>query len=481
VSQYDRDLAYAEFLKPNSKIRLMFATTCLGMGVNFKDVARVVAWKIPITKSLGDVWQRLGRGGRGEGVRSQAYIMLPYWLFDMEGMCRPSTQPLSTQPPATKRVQAPVRTKGMQNQLPVDRARLRSYLSQCTTPSDISDAEDNSQELLATQSDTEPHNSQGSGPRLRPRYWTKAEVEQRSNIPASWLLMVNGTCHRQGFLKDLGEDKLMPCERPSVAKDSCCSACNPMLLPLLTFPPPQAAVVGVLRSGTHAYSIFLLVEAYAVQRAVTLFGREHARCPIPAGAYMARDCRLALIYALVAAIPEGTSTTPMVTGDIAFNAMCEKVPLLASWDPRDTECSILMLALVEIKRMALINFVEYSDSVRQRRDSRRAVLQQAGDVASSNPVPTGIPLDVLCRQRDNEVALEVAERVADYTQVPCSSTTGSSIRTPKRRPLQERDVNEANKKQRTPRLETSTLTFTPTSSRGRKRTLTSKGQENYQV
>ena len=55
VAQYDRDRAYAEFGKPYSKIRIMFATTSLGLGINIVDVVRVVTWRIPITKSLGDI------------------------------------------------------------------------------------------------------------------------------------------------------------------------------------------------------------------------------------------------------------------------------------------------------------------------------------------------------------------------------------------------------------------------------------------
>ena len=63
----------------------MFATTSLGVGVNIEDVARIVTWNIPITKSLGDLWQRLGRRGRGQGRNSLAIVMLPFWLFDSEG------------------------------------------------------------------------------------------------------------------------------------------------------------------------------------------------------------------------------------------------------------------------------------------------------------------------------------------------------------------------------------------------------------
>jgi Lhr-like helicase len=56
----------------------MLATTSLWMGINISDVDGVVLWKFPIKKDLANYWQRLGRGGRGGGRTSKAYIFLPY-------------------------------------------------------------------------------------------------------------------------------------------------------------------------------------------------------------------------------------------------------------------------------------------------------------------------------------------------------------------------------------------------------------------
>lgn len=499
VAQYDRDLAYHEFLKPHSKIRIMFATTSLGMGINIPDVARVVTWKIPITVSLGDLWQRLGRGGRGAGLTSKAYVMLPYYLFDTEGTCRPEARPST---PAGSPGPSRAR-KGMRNQLPSDRARLRSYLSQCTTPGDVSDPEDGSQELLTTQSDAEPLDSQDSGPRRRPRYWTKAEMEQRNRLPEPWLRMVNNSCHREGFLMDLGEGKLAPSERQSVAKDRCCSACNPALRPTITFPPARPTPLSVPRSSTHAHYIYQLVEAFAVRRATALFSGDHSQFPMPPGAYMPRSCRLELVYALVGAIPEPDAAAPLVTDDMAFNAMCVKVPSLASWDLRNTEYRLLMCALPDIKRTALDDFMKYSESIRQRREDRhknqsRDDSRAGGESQSSE----SMTLEDLRRQRDDEVAIQVAEEVAVQAAAVPSNLTASIpgllstshrtcriAQTPKRRsPLRECGASRVNKRLRqadtaldaTPKPTTATLSFTPLSSRGRIRTLTPKGQENYQ-
>ncbi|KAF1975380.1 hypothetical protein BU23DRAFT_379485, partial [Bimuria novae-zelandiae CBS 107.79] len=58
--------------------RFMFATTSLGIGMNFPSVERVITMKLPITKSLGDLYQQIGRGSRGPGQTSTSYILLPY-------------------------------------------------------------------------------------------------------------------------------------------------------------------------------------------------------------------------------------------------------------------------------------------------------------------------------------------------------------------------------------------------------------------
>lgn len=67
VSKHNRNTCYATFQQALSATRIMIAITSLGMGVNVLDVERVCIWKFPIGKDLGNIWQRLGRGGQGHG------------------------------------------------------------------------------------------------------------------------------------------------------------------------------------------------------------------------------------------------------------------------------------------------------------------------------------------------------------------------------------------------------------------------------
>jgi hypothetical protein len=84
------------------------------------------------------------------------------------------------------------------------------------------------------------------------RLWTKAEMEARNSLLSSWSAMVNDTCHRNGFLRDLGEFKLNESERQTVDKSVCCSACNPDLNPDIIYPPACRKAPAAPRAGTLA-------------------------------------------------------------------------------------------------------------------------------------------------------------------------------------------------------------------------------------
>ena len=124
VAQHDKDVRYAEFKSASSQIRIMVATTSLGMGVNVPDVERVVVWRFPLGKDLGDVWQRLGRGGRGPGRRSEGFIFLPYWAFDSQGKERPAKEGGAGE--GYSSLSSPKRGRQHRHQLPSTRRAKRS-------------------------------------------------------------------------------------------------------------------------------------------------------------------------------------------------------------------------------------------------------------------------------------------------------------------------------------------------------------------
>jgi superfamily II DNA/RNA helicase len=99
--QIDRDSILSEFGQPNSKVRILVATTAFGMGLDVPDVKVVVQFKAiraeikrRATETLVkqqntssilccDLWQRIGRAARGSGISGIAYVCLEYsWWSD---------------------------------------------------------------------------------------------------------------------------------------------------------------------------------------------------------------------------------------------------------------------------------------------------------------------------------------------------------------------------------------------------------------
>ena len=77
TSGYDKDRILDEFRKPDSHIRILVATTAVGLGMNLPDIKRVAVYGLLITMDLGDLMQRLGRAARAAGVIGDAIIFLP--------------------------------------------------------------------------------------------------------------------------------------------------------------------------------------------------------------------------------------------------------------------------------------------------------------------------------------------------------------------------------------------------------------------
>lgn len=71
--QHNKDVIIQSLSSPNGIVRVVFATVALGMGVNFKDINRVIHYGAP--QSLVDYFQESGRscGRSGEAAKSVVY------------------------------------------------------------------------------------------------------------------------------------------------------------------------------------------------------------------------------------------------------------------------------------------------------------------------------------------------------------------------------------------------------------------------
>lgn len=528
VSQYDRDATFHEFLKPTSKVRVVFATTTLGMGINIPDVDRVVTHDLPITNSVGDLWQRLGRGGRGEGRTSEAHVLLPYWLFNTEGkepVARPDASQADSQSiPLSQQL---TQKRPFRNLLPSDRFAARytvSQLSQSMTPGDLSDIEDDTARGGRDGCDDDDYETIDSyADNSKKKEWSVQELKNRSNQPVAWFNIVNGSCHRRGFLRELGELKLPLQERRQVPKNVCCSACNPSLRIKLVYPPPQLGDIKKPRSGSHAAFILDQLDAFALKRATDLFSTPNTGYPMIPALFLDKIARWRLSHQLVDVDPV----------DMTSAQMCEMFPFLSGWPLLLNEGEGLARKLFDIRKVALD---QRAQSMQTKADKRRAKLAQEACLQQSPSTTIVAPVDSTEAARDQTMQLdnEAAMRVAEFDAIPgrlvypvlpairrrvnvshpttpfsahrnhefnadiglltpLSQTSKKrshhmSTRTMQSRsPLSELKLADSNKRPKrtsivtpgTPKSNKPLLTFTPTSSSGRKRVLSEKGKESY--
>jgi len=406
VQEYDRTIRYEEFKKSSSAIRIMVATTSLGMGVNVPDVGQVVLWKFPITKSLADHWQRLGRGGRGYGRTSKGYIFLPYWAFNTEGVNKPENEQPQLQPDAPqKATRRPYR-----NRLPADRAIARSQLANGHTPGDASDTESISSQISASTQAPAPVNKATTT-----KFWSKAEMSHRAGLSAVWMEMINGICHRKAFLTYLGENKLPLQVKTRVPPDQCCSRCNPALLPTLTQAPDTPQPITQPRSGSRPYIALTLINKWAATQAEALCG-VNRRFPLPPDGYMNKLCRwqLAYIYKL----------RPDFWDTLTFDRLCIKAPLLQTWPYREKAGDLLVEQLQDFVQKVDNLYTEMMDARNAKKQQQLQELQGRHDRAPNISVSD---YNAAIRKRDDTLAAQVARREAlRAAQMRATETAGGN-------------------------------------------------------
>ncbi|OTB19485.1 hypothetical protein K445DRAFT_42905, partial [Daldinia sp. EC12] len=81
----DKQRLYDDFAGEQSPCRIMFATVALGMGMDIRDVRRVVQFGAIASGDLADLIQRFGRAARDGKTAAKAYFFVPYWYFKSLG------------------------------------------------------------------------------------------------------------------------------------------------------------------------------------------------------------------------------------------------------------------------------------------------------------------------------------------------------------------------------------------------------------
>jgi hypothetical protein len=339
VAAFDQKARYEEFIKPDSKIRIMVATTLLGTGINISDVEQAVIWDIPLDPSIEELWQRIGRIGRAPSLQGTAYIFLPYWLFDSEGVERP-TKEIVVPAPTPVQQSGARKTRGRRT-VQVQQSNLQSRnfqpsqssrLRYAPTPGDASDVESlassrtSNADSVAGLLDDEDNSYAVDG---RP-YWNEREVLWRAAVDKVWLWLPNCGCKRVPILNNIGESELPPgvqTEKPRFCCDWPGHGLS-WLTPDLELPPKDDSEQTISRpkAGSRAWFALERIDEWAIRCAEEIFCTDESRFRMPAAAFMSDEVRwrLTTFYS--------TSNRFVLRLTTSFSDLCEHITQLRDWE-----------------------------------------------------------------------------------------------------------------------------------------------------
>src|SRR5579871_2418787 len=201
TADLDRQRRLTEFMKEDSQIRILVATTSFGMGMDVPDVEVVIQYEVikQDTSVVGgssvlivcDLLQRIGRAARGRNRKARAYICIndSYWI------------PRNVTPNTEPGISASMNRNSRQSRQTEFEEDLRSV------------------------SGTETSEDEGylgiAGPE------THIADQEVDTVSFSWSEFAQmETCLRKYLLTFLGEDRIPERMRPPVPPEECCNVCN---------------------------------------------------------------------------------------------------------------------------------------------------------------------------------------------------------------------------------------------------------------
>jgi superfamily II DNA helicase RecQ len=416
VSAYDRKRRYKEFKEPTSKIRIMVATTSLGMGVNVADVERTVLWDFPPSNDPADLWQKLGRGGRGRDRRSKGYLFLPYWAFDSEGTEPPGEQQSTTR---RERRRAEHGRRGRRtlprNMTPADRTALRSLAASIDDAGDVESVASHGSVMSDAAAETvnkatdRPEEGTVNGAADKPE-WNQSDRNRRDNLSLLWKMIINAPCIRRAFLEYLGEDRLPPCIRPeAVPASQCCNRCNPSLFPPRTPAPEPPQTLSRPGPKTRAGIALQHIDTWMAVKAEAMYGAAGRRFPMTACAFLHREVRWQLAYLF-----GGRSR---VVGSLTLDSLFDRVPALKEWEYQESYGRVLLEQLQLIESEVNNEYAEVLAERQRCKDAKTSATAAnsiAGqDVDPSRDAASASAYHENIRRRDDNLAIQVARRNAE--------------------------------------------------------------------
>ena len=209
ISDYDKGRIEREYLKPDSQIIWLFATTAFSLGADIPDIAAVIVYGIPDDRDdLSIVLQQLGRGSRSPGKESEGVWMIEEWAEE------PHQIPETAVPEQMRQT------------------RLRTIQN----ASDIDQSDFDSENGSGNETDASTNNNNSNTNTKRGRGTNLDKAKKRSKLPAILQRLFRTPppdclhnkeyCYRHIILQNYDDQYG---EIPLSADRRCCSNCDPVL------------------------------------------------------------------------------------------------------------------------------------------------------------------------------------------------------------------------------------------------------------
>jgi hypothetical protein len=196
----DKRAMAAEFGKPDTNWqsssihRIFVATDAMGMGINNRDIRRIVQWRMPL--GMNSLLQRAGRAARGSGINGEFIWLVDGWCFEIEPTTNKKLNPHTLNP--------------------LSQLSQVSYTKLIDSDSDLSIQQ--TMELMSSQPTA----------KRRSRKVLK-DAERRMKLPSGFWEVINGTqCIRTCIIRFFDDGYDLVREPPI---NGCCSRCSNLDIP----------------------------------------------------------------------------------------------------------------------------------------------------------------------------------------------------------------------------------------------------------
>lgn len=290
TQQEDQQQIYDEFSGDTSPCRIMLATVALGMGMDIRNVKRVIQYGPLTSGDPMDLWQRFGRAARDGKTQAKAYFFAPYWYFSRLGtteVAKPIPKPrkrLPKAPPALSRLRQVAVPADTESNASTDTAgTFQHYLppNLADQATDVSGIDDDMGPIIAS--------GYGLFGDVTPVKWTVSDIKARQNLQEKQphiFALVNAPCFRRFTLEFLQEPTGDHIEGATqVDKQVCCNACN-RELGVLPFLPPKPNVDAAPRLNSKAWFALEELRSFLAELAEEYDELESYWAELPVSAFM---------------------------------------------------------------------------------------------------------------------------------------------------------------------------------------------------